>query len=249
MRKSRLVAVIAAALMVGACGSGNGNDGPGGTGSPDAGGKINPPVQGITINAALGLDLVQHPDSIEGPVTGLVLVELDDEPLSGATVTINGAVLPEHSMIQGFYDAAQAEIPNALPGGKLELTASKDGKSATLTLDCPTEVTIIAPAENTPVAIGETVTMVWNGKIDYDNPVIKPTARINAWRTEENRISSTTEEGSFKKLTTETSVQLKVPDDYGDAFVAELSVPGSMVIANDNAGMCGLVRRVRLTRK
>ncbi len=203
--------------------------------------------------AAGPISLIQSPIpgdlAGEAAVTGIVGV--NQGGLSGkgvpATLTVNGVEVPSVAVGEAVYDLTAVTIPNAAPGQPLVLHASYQTYSADMTLNCPSEVTLTSPADNSTAAAGDSVTATWTGTIDYDNILYKPHIAV------------------FGLLGTDMPSDLGFADRFengktSDSFalpalnpsyqwVIDLHVPGSYVSDGSGYGYCELIRRTHVVQK
>jgi hypothetical protein len=221
-------------------------------------GNTQPPPdsnQGLYINAALGIELVQSPISqgsaAEGSVDGLVAVTRND--VSGervmATLTVNGAEVPQQSSLGVFlgYDFAKANLPPVGPGSALTLHAELDAGSGTITLVCPPEVTITAPADGAMASTGDTVTVRWSGTIAHTS-VLKPDIMVHGFDPATG--ARVTLDLADRVVSGKTEDTFTLPDPKGmPQWLIDLHVPGDAKSNSAGAGGCGLLRRVHLVKR
>jgi hypothetical protein len=217
-------------------------------GSPANGDSSN----GLYINAALGVTLTQSPIRnglpAESGVSGLVFVTRDNPqgPKVAATLTVNGAAVSQDGFLLA-YDLGQTTIPNATAGGAIRLHASYQSYSADLTLHCPAEVSITAPADNALAMIGDSLPVSWKGSLDYAS-IAKPDIMVRGFDPasgERNDIGFVDRVESGKANDT-----VPLPDPKGaPQWLVDLYVPGDAVNDAAGAGFCMLDRRVHLVKK
>ncbi len=237
-------AVLALGVSVG-CGeptaeTPNGTDG--GTSSGNDGGNNNNNGGSMSLNA-LDIHVTSLPATGEGSgVSGVIILKANSEDVTDATLTVNDVAVGYDSDENG-YNLAKATFQNIGAGSTLNIKATRGSETASLTLDCPADVTL-TPAAGTPVGSGETVTIGWTGNITYTNPVGKPYASIRPYdsSTKTYGVSPPT---ARNNALTGSSADLTVPPLPGgmDTYVAELGVAGAHKMDGDHSGYCRLVKR------
>jgi hypothetical protein len=200
---------------------------------------------GLYINAALGATLVQ-----DGGLKATVVVTRDDARGAqvAAALTVNGVEVPQQTLagVVLGYDFSKVSIPDAT-GGTLRLHASFASDSADLTLHCPDQVTITAPAEQSRAAVGDSVTVSWRGEVDYATP-IKPDILVRGFDPASGSESSLAlADRSVKGKSSDT---FALPDLQGaPQWMVELFVPGDLVDDAAGMGFCMLERRIHIVSK
>ncbi|MBK7858562.1 MAG: hypothetical protein IPJ65_08050 [Archangiaceae bacterium] len=236
----------AAAAGGGAAGAGGGGQA-GGTG----GGRPADEAKGLYINASLGLRLVQSPianGSVpEGAVSGTVFVSQGEHgDAVPAKLTLNGVEVPQQTAFGLFlgYDFAKANLSSIKPGEPLTVHAELDGGSSTLTVACPPEVLITAPAEGTQASTGDLVTVQWSGSVDHQTP-FKPDILVFGFNPATGAHVRT--DLADRIVSGKTSDTFALPDPKGQPqWSVELHVTGDLAQNPAGVGWCGLVRRVHL---
>jgi hypothetical protein len=256
--------MMGAAVLV-ACGStpsgaadaGGGGGGGGDVGSGGGGDGGGTTKKGLKVST-LRLTLADKPTKEEpSGVIGRVVVNLDETPVKGATVKVNGVVAPDDATTEGFYVVSNAaKIPNAVPGGKLEITASSGGESTSFTLNCGgTDLVLKSPAEGTKVTAGQKVTVTWSGKTaNASLGTITPVVRVVAYDAASNSADSKYSSLAFVAVKEEaTSAELTLPDvqdaPYDKGYLLTLDVPGDIATdAKEQNGLCAVTKRVHLVK-
>lgn len=273
---NRVMLVMAATLALASCGGGSddtgaaggaGGTGTGGTSSGGTGGSgTGTSSGGLTLNAALGVDLA---DRLIGKETsyasGSILVEKAGKDVNDAVVTLNGTTLPLATMMgmpmDGFYSADDAALSSPISaGGTLKVSATQGGSTASMDLPCPKEVTITSPTDNTAVTPGQTLTVTWSGSLDTGAlpagsadmgtlaDMLKSHLSFHAYDATAKSVGSLvmnkTGEGAISPSA--TSATITIPSTDATGLVLELNVQGKMVTGT-NSGVCNLSRRVLLT--
>jgi hypothetical protein len=200
----------------------------------------------LRVSAADGLDLLQAPGAGETAVSGLVAVSTTsatggDVPVQGATVRINGVVLPEQT--PGLYDARDLAIA---PGDTLSLLAVKDPDSASVTFKCPDAVSLDAPADNAQVTAGQALQASWTGRIAYSAGLFQPQLFLRAWDPTSDAVGAAYDPVQLSP--TQTSASVTVPSDGKPGYILELKVPGEYAdqSSTGGSGLCIIHRRVHL---
>jgi len=231
--------------------TGNGKDGTSGGDNGGGGGAVE-------LNAALGIWLTQYPNTKgypkEGPVSGWFELRKNDDLLTGATVKINGTLIPEapaEPESPGTYDPAYAGDIPIQPGGTMTITVDESGHHHEFSFPCPSELTITEPAEATQVSPNDQMTVRWTGAVKYQNSVRDPLLDIFQYEPDSGTLLSLLkfDPGPYHLKATDTSLTVTLPDNERPQYLIEISVPGDW-IQNDNiTGFCGLIRRVHLINK
>ena len=209
---------------------------------------------GIHINAALGVYLVQFPNTVgnpaEGPVTGSIIIGgqgLGD--YSDTTVTINGIDIPYEGG-EAFDPALATETIPVVPGGTMTIAAEQGDRHTEISFVCPTEVTLDTPEDNSAGDAGQVVTVSWTGQILYDNDLMNPMINLHSF----DPVSGTMlpQLGLTPPILEgdETSYDLTLTDHGLPQYIVSLEVPGVRVVddAIDSEGFCGLNRRAHLIK-
>jgi hypothetical protein len=259
MSSIRILAVCLAVLLT-SCGGSSSSGGDGGSDGKDgtSGGDNGGGGGTVELNASLGIWLTQYPipngSSKEGAVTGWFMLKKNGDDLAGATVKINGTLIPEApGQIQspGTYDPAYAGDIPIQPGGTMTITVDESGHHHEFSFACPAEVTITEPAEATQVSPNDQMTVRWTGTIKYPNSVYDPLLDIYRFDPGSGRYISLLgfDPGAYHLKATDTSLDLTLPDNIDPQYVIQLSVPGELTQTDDVMGFCGLKRRVHLIKK
>lgn len=214
--------------------------------------KTAQPVK-LRVSAAAGIDIFQSPGASEGSgVDGLAEVtrpdaQGGDEPVTGATVTINGKRLPEAPEMPGFYEAGGL-ARTIVPGATLNLIASKDAETASVTFKCPPVPTFTSPAEKTTVAAGKVVKASWSGRVAYNGVAFQPQLFFRSWDASANDVGNVYNDEAKTLSGTQTSASLPVPTDSNPGYVLELKVPGDFAdqASTGGAAICVVHARVHL---
>ena len=259
MNARTLGTVVLAALLCG-CGSSSKGEGDGGSDGKDgSSGTDNGGGGTVELNASLGIWLTQYPITKsttfkEGPVSGFFMLKKDGDDLAGATVKINGTLIPEapgQFQSPGSYDPAYAaDIPIA-PGGTMTITVDENGHHHEFSFVCPAEVTITEPAENTSVSVNDQITVRWTGTIKYQNSVYDPILNLFEYDPDTGTNISLLgfDPGPYHLNENDTSLTLTLPDTSRPQYFVELSIPGDLTQNDTAMGYCGLRRRVHLVRQ
>lgn len=232
----------------GQAGGGGGDAGPGGGSDAGAAG-------GLTIAAPAGITLLQRPTREEGlGVTGLIVVTAKDQngdevPASGATVEVNGVAVPA---VGGIYAAAGvydvSKVATAVPaaaGQALTVKATSGGRTGSLTMQCPAEVTITSPEENANVEPGGSFTFAWSGQTTYESGLLSPVAGLHSYSITTDHLTA---EATRAIAVTPglTSTVFPIGEEAFKGYVAQVAVPGTLVDTEAGVGLCVLVRRVHV---
>lgn len=239
----KLLIATTLVTLVTACGSSDSNP----SGSSDAS-SAGPPDGGSKVRiSALGMQLVQYPitNSLrpEGPVAGSITLNGH----KGAVVTINGANVPKDG---SFFNAALAAVPDAAPGKKLTISATRDGANASVELPCPAEVTLATvPVEGQSVGKGDVVTVTWTGQIKYANDLYAPYVDVLEYDAHLGTHLSLLQMKPIRLQPTDTSITVTLPGNRFEQYDIQLTVPGDYIATSNAEGYCELVRRVRLVNR
>lgn len=257
--RTRTLGLILLAALLGACGGSSSSNGDGGSDGKDGNsGGDNGGGGAVELNASLGIWLTQYPITKgtfkEGPVTGWFSLEKDGDDLAGATVKINGTLIPEapgQFQSPGTYDPAYAADIPIQPGGTMTITVDEGGHHHEFAFVCPAEVAITEPAENTPVSANDQITARWTGKIKYQNSVYDPLLDIFRYDPDSGTFISLLgfDPGAYHLNANDTSLDLTLPDNVDPQYVIQLSVPGDLTQNDTAMGYCGLKRRVHLIKQ
>lgn len=248
-KRLALLTALALGLTTAACGGdGDGGDGgAGGSGGGNGGGE----TAGFHINAGLGITVRDRTFAGEGKASGFITVVRGDEALEGATVTLNGTVVPESQLAPSLYDPEGIEEIDAGPGIDLVIEATHGSDHASVTLPCPGGFEITSPVENATFRPGDTVEVRWSGDIHHDSSILYgPSVVLRRYSSEQNRLHPGVAQGEEwvaiePGMTRATVVAPDLFDEY-DGWVLELRVPGAFVVDGDNAGICFSARRIVL---
>ncbi|MBI5495106.1 MAG: hypothetical protein HY904_08755 [Deltaproteobacteria bacterium] len=227
----------------GGCGGGSSSSSSGQPG--DAG---NPPPY-LSVGTA-GIYATDNPVLGERAVEGDILVEWNGSPLAGATVTLNGSVIPPSALGAGFYDVGEANLAALAGGSTLELvaTATTDGgtQTAQVTFACPGEVAITSPAPGTVLTGGQAVDVTWSGTLTH-SATFGPAVGVYACFTQAtgDQVSQLGHGDWFVHLTPgQSTAQVAVPPQCA-RLLMEIRAAGDTVLSADNhsLGLCYLQRR------
>ena len=206
----------------------------------------------LSVVAGLGIDLYLKPAPSEGAgVGGLVTVtrHLGSGPeqlVSDATVTLEGVALAPAG--PGQYDTDSANVRAVVnPGATLHLLAVKGLDSASVTFRCPDAVAITAPAEKSPVAHGQSLSVAWTGRVGYNAGVFIPQLLLRGWDASNDEVTSGYDPLNLSAA--QTSASVGVPNDAQQGYVVELSVPGEQATQASTHGqaLCILHQRVHVS--
>ncbi len=243
MRTQCALLVSAMGLMMG-CGlldAGGAGSGPG----------PNTSVGGLRIEAPLGVNIRESPDTGSSPVSALITIRKQDTSGSKTDVSkdavfqINGVTIP-YDPTFGLFDFSKVTIPNATIGSTLTLSATYGADSATFQIKCP-DIKLTEPAENTKVAEGQDLAVSWSGQLSYASGLLfTPSLDLYGYKAATN----TTDTQSIKgKITTQTSGTVKIPTADGKTgYVVQLLVPGDSVSGDGGTGLCFVYLRRHLTK-
>ena len=204
---------------------------------------------GLYINAALGVTLTQSPLAMgvnrEAAVEALVLVTRDNAQGedADAILTVNGALVPKS--ILGYDVSNVAVVAGA--GESLHLHATEGTDSADLTLPCPAEVTLTAPADNSDAAVGAMIDVTWTGSIDHATSV-KPDIMVHGF----DPATGTRSKLDFpdRVVAGRSSDSFMLPDPKtAPQWLVDLYVPGDLIDHSGGVGFCMLDRRAHLVRR
>jgi hypothetical protein len=259
MKRTQLLTVLLVVSLA-ACGgkSSNGDGGDTGDGKDGTSGGDNGGGGAVELNAALGIWLTQYPIPKgvpkEGDVTGWFMLKKNGDDLAGATVKINGTLIPEApgpAQSPGTYDPAYAGDIPILPGGTMTITVDESGHHHEFSFVCPAEVRITEPAEETQVSPNDQITVSWTGAVKYQNPVRDPLLDIFEYEPDSGTFLSLLkfDPGPYHLKATDTSLTVTLPDNERPQYVIEISVPGNWIQNDDTTGFCGLKRRVHLVNQ
>jgi hypothetical protein len=230
--------VLLGLLLVVGCGGGSsGDSGP-----------------GIYIHASVKL-VPAPPDQTIGAspdevlVGQVVVLDEYEEQWVAAKLTVNGVDVP--AKIEGGqalgYDLSQVRIPGAEAGGTLEMHAELNGSSADLTLRCPSDVTIIAPADHSQATAGDSVTLSWSGKVDYDNSAFEPYVDVQGFDPTTGASTNLGVDHEVSHMSSDTFM-LPAPGSAPE-WLVHLFVPGDLARPPRGVGTCWLDRQVHLVVK
>lgn len=211
------------------------------------------------INLIGGLQLVDHPFSGQ-PTTGLgghfYLGGRDGGPdpdPSDAVVTLNGVAVPLDATAFSF-DLMTALPPGVAAGGTARVVATLGGTCTSVEFACPA-FEITAPAEGAPAGPGETVTVNWQGSVQYTSVtagLYRPAAAIDTYSAATNQRS----DGFTYPVVAPVdggavSVSLVAPPATQGGYVVELAAPGTAYsdTSTGDVGICMVRRRVHLTAR
>jgi len=210
---------------------------------------------GLYINAALGVRLIQSPITTgmtpEGNLSATVSVARQNGQGAqiAAILTVNGVEVPKQETLGVFlgYDFSKVSVPNATAGGTLTLHASFETYSGELTLHCPSEVIITAPADNSQSAVGDSVTVSWNGALGHATP-IRPDIMVRGFKPASG--STTGLVFADRIVTGKARDTFALPDLQGaPEWLVDLYVPGDLVNDEAGFGFCMLDRRIHIVSK
>jgi len=222
-------------------GAGSGSDGGGGGGSG-----------GVTINASLGMDIVDVRAKNEGPLTGRVLVKLDGHDASGATVDVNGkrllpfvdSVLGE---VKGMYVMDLADAPAVGPDLKLSISASAGGKSASISVDCPADLTVTTtPAAGAALGTSGSVTVSWSGDLWVNGPSLgfyDPTLSLRGFDDATKSFDALGQPSTAKLTRGATSGTVTTPSTDAPGYLLQLRVPGAFKLEAGSSAICYRAKR------
>lgn len=202
-----------------------------------------------------GITLVQNPGAGEPSVRGLVEVTrktaLGVQPVTAALVKLGDLEIPEGDLL-GTYDLGKLATPLA-PGAVGLLTASQGADAASVTFQCPNDVTLGAPVDHGTTQAGADLPLAWTGRIAFSAGTFAPLARLRPWDPATGLVGApypSTQPGASAQLgASQTAATLTVPSDGKPGYVAELVVPGLFANQASTGGtaICILERRARLT--
>jgi hypothetical protein len=230
-------------------GDGDGDQNRPGDGDGDGDGDTSEPG-GLTLEVS-----VTHMDMLFVNTPGLagsVIVAEGGERVTDAKVTVNGTELVADDTLE-FYLIGPGLISGVGAGQNVTVTATRGGKSASLTLPCPEEVSIVEPAENTLVNEGDNVTIKVSRPILVEPFSPVPIVGVRMWvgGTDNFReVGTATQLGTAAVLedgATTATVKAPMKLSFDDGYVTELSVPGKQITQGESSGECSLSRRVMLT--
>ena len=187
----------------------------------------------------------------ETTLSGLVLVELDGEDVPAtAVVTINGKALRVDD-ITGFFEADPADVPVMGSDRQLTISASASGKSTSITVECPEELTMTtSPVSGSVLAVGATVTASWSRDL-FVNPnlgvIFGPTLTLVGYDSASNHTSF--DKDTAKLTVGARSGTLKAPDTTKPGYLLTLAFAGVIKLENGNAAVCFRSNRVTFTKE
>lgn len=218
-----------------------------GGGSPDT-------ANGLYINAALGVTLVQSPIAAgpnpEGALKAVVVVSRDKAQVQqvAATLTVNGVEVPQQTLAGAFigYDFRPLSVP-IQAGDTLTLHAAFADSSAELILHCPPGVTITAPTDGSQASAGDSVTVRWSGTVDHAT-FIKPDIIVRGFDPASGSSSDIGFADRSEKGKSQDAIVL--PDTRGaPQWLVDLYVPGDLADGAAGTGFCMLDRRVHIVKR
>lgn len=230
----------------------NTGGGPGGGSGGSAGapsGSGGDPGEGGGLRFDASVFHSNFPTDGNGNVTGRVTVyDGEGGPVTDAVVSVNGVELSLHPF--GIEDYVVEDVPSVEAGASVTVTASRGGRSTSLTFQCPEEVTIVSPEADTPVSAGQMITVGISRGFSVDPPMVTTCP----WDPKDNltRIcgSPLLGTGAWFDVDQTTSPEFEVTDDFAfdESWLVHLFVSGASVVEGESSGECSLTRRVPLTR-
>ncbi len=244
---------IAWVLMAGAAVAGLGCGGGGGTGGGSGGGSGSggSSSAGLTINAAMGFSLTDFTAKDEPSLLGSALIHLDGHDVDGATVTINGkALVPEvllNQPVKGCYVANPADPPVIGADLKLTIAASYSGQSASITVDCPADLTVATtPAAGAVVSANGSVTASWTTNLWSNEPALgffEPVLEMRGYDPADKSIDYRSQPTFATMTSGAMSGTVSTPGTDKPGYLVELHVPGPHKMENHNDAICYRVKR------
>lgn len=244
--KKAVVCLMAVSLF--ACGSSSdddsnkNNNNPAG---PDAGTDSSALV--MSNPEAISLNLPAHAN--EKAVTGILNLQVKQQWATEPKLKLNDTAIP---VVDNAFELSRVPTLSVQPGATLSLQGSGSGKTVSLSVQCPTDVTITAPTATTSVGEGDKITVTWEGTVDYDSGDLESYVAIWPLNSTSGSVRNPGPGAHQKYLTAGmTSAELTVPapNDW-DSYEIRLVIPGNQ--AKDAAGSsvaCQLSKRLVLDRK
>lgn len=155
-----------------------------------------------------------------------------------AVLKVNGVEIPVEENLAGdkFYALETANISGVGLGSTIEVVAERGGERASLTLECPGGVELVAPEDGTKVVVGEEIEFEWNG--DFFNDEVTAHVRIAPWNSTEKSFGNIRPppEGVNKDQPARYTVPSRDADQ--DSWIASMSLIGRATDTDDGYGHC-----------
>lgn len=231
----------ALSLLLGACESA-GSSGDAGTSKA-----------GLIINAALlGLTIEAFPVNNESGLDGWVLVKLDGRLVAPtAIVTVNGKALKPVDNVSGAFQVNPADVPIIESDGQLTIAASASGRSASITVECPEDLTMTtSPPAGAALAVGDRVTVSWPRELfvnDTNSWLFEPTLTMQGYDGASNAAAFNKAMANLAKGARSGTVDALSASESG--YLLTLTFPGVLKYEDGNSAICFRTNRVVFSKK